>query len=119
MRTGHVYETFTIFFFLALSGASQTVPAGNPSVVVLRAGRLLDVKAGTTVLNPVIVIEGEQIKQVGSDIAIPPKAQVLDLGNATLMPGLIDVHTHIIAELRRSVAALGTCIVILIRSQEG
>ncbi|HEY9232156.1 MAG TPA: amidohydrolase family protein [Blastocatellia bacterium] len=65
------------------------------AVIVLRAARLLDVKSGRLIGNAVVVIEGERIKAVGEKLAVPPGAQVIDLGDATLLPGLIDAHTHI------------------------
>jgi imidazolonepropionase-like amidohydrolase len=65
------------------------------AAIVLRAARLLDVKSGRLIGNAVVVIEGERIKAVGEKLAVPPGAQVIDLGDATLLPGLIDAHTHI------------------------
>jgi hypothetical protein len=59
--------------------------------VVVRAARMLDVKAGKIVPNAVVVIEGERILAVGAGFVVP-QAEVIDLGDATLMPGLIDCH---------------------------
>jgi imidazolonepropionase-like amidohydrolase len=72
---------------------TQAVPAAT--TVVIRAGRLLDVKTGKTLSNQTIVIKGDKIVSVGSDTQVPPGAQVVDLPNATVLPGLIDAHTHI------------------------
>ena len=68
--------------------------AASP-LIVLRAARLLDVRSGRLIANAVVVIEGERIKAVGEKLAVPTGAQVIDLGDATLLPGLIDAHTHI------------------------
>jgi len=65
-------------------------------LIVLRAAKMLDVKTKTILTNPVVVIEGDHIKQVGAGLAIPANAKVIDLGGATLLPGLIDVHTHLL-----------------------
>ena len=65
------------------------------AVVAVKAARLLDVKTGKYVENAVVLIKGERIEAVGSNLAIPAAAQVIDLGGATLLPGLIDAHTHI------------------------
>ena len=66
-----------------------------PSLIGLRAARLLDVRSGRLINHAVVLVEGERIKAVGENLALPPGAQVIDLGDATLLPGLIDAHTHI------------------------
>jgi len=71
-------------------------PEPASRVVVVRAARMLDVKAGKVIQNPVIIIEGTRIKEAGAGLAVPAGAQVIDLGSATLMPGLIDAHTHLL-----------------------
>lgn len=67
--------------------------------VAIRVGRLLDGKSEDLKKQQIIIIEGTRIVQVGSanDVHIPPGAEVLDLTNATVMPGLIDGHTHVFA----------------------
>ena len=73
----------------------QENSARNRTVVV-RAGHLLDVKTGKPLTNQTIIIKGDKIEQVGAgDQAIPKEATVIDLSNATVLPGLIDAHTHI------------------------
>jgi imidazolonepropionase-like amidohydrolase len=78
---------------LALGQASED--KSSPPIV-LRAARLLDVKAAKVLTNAVVVVDGGRISQVGSGIAIPAGARVIDLGDATLLPGLIDAHTHLL-----------------------
>ena len=65
--------------------------------VVVKAGHLLDVKTGKTLNNQAIVIEGDKIVSLGAsdESKIPPDATTIDLPNATILPGLIDAHTHI------------------------
>ena len=78
-------------FLSAVLGA-----AGPPAskTVVIRAGHLLDVKTGKTLTNQIIVIQGDKIVSVVPDTQIPAGAQIIDLSNATVLPGLIDAHTH-------------------------
>ena len=85
-----------ILFLFGGHAVSQKAPASDAQVVVLKAAKMLDVKAQKIVSNPVVIVEGEKIRQVGSGIAIPAGARVVDLGSATLMPGLIDAHTHLL-----------------------
>ncbi len=84
-----IFSLSCISFFWA-----QTAPPAAKTVAV-RAGHLLDVKTGKTLANQIILIQGDKIASVGSDVRIPAGAQVVDLSNATVLPGLIDAHTHI------------------------
>jgi imidazolonepropionase-like amidohydrolase len=74
---------------------AQTSPA--PHRVVVRAGRLLDVKTGNVLTGQAITIEGDKIVSVGpaADLKSGPGTDVIDLPNATVLPGLIDAHTHL------------------------
>src|SRR6185312_8484199 len=64
-------------------------------------GRLLDPRTGNVLSPAAVLIEGERIKQVGiaSQISAPPGARIVDLGDATLLPGLIDAHTHLFLDI--------------------
>ncbi len=65
-------------------------------MIAVKAARLLDVKTGAYVANPVVVVKGGIVESVGT--RVPPGAQVIDLGDRTLLPGLIDAHTHILLQ---------------------
>ncbi|MGH9752367.1 MAG: amidohydrolase family protein [Blastocatellia bacterium] len=77
---------------------STIVFAQQPRVIAIKAGRALDVRSGQTITNIVILIEGARIKEAGANVAIPANAEVIDLGSKTILPGLIDCHTHLTFE---------------------
>jgi imidazolonepropionase-like amidohydrolase len=71
-------------------------PEGSrPRMIAIRCGRLIDGKNNAPTTNAIILIEGERIIAVGRDLKIPTAAQVIDLSKATVLPGLIDTHTHL------------------------
>ena len=76
-------------------GQSANTPASRR--VVVRAGRILDVKTGNMLSGQAIVIEGDKIVSVGpaADAKLSPATRTIDLPNATVLPGLIDAHTHL------------------------
>ena len=80
--------------------AQATPPA--PRVVMIKAGRLIDVRAGRVLQNQGILVEGQRIKSVGHLAEIqknaPASAQIVDLSNSTVLPGLADCHTHILLQ---------------------
>ena len=69
--------------------------AALSQVTVIKAGKLIDPDQGTVQANQIIVIRENKIQAVGASVAIPQGAQVLDLSNLTVLPGLIDCHTHL------------------------
>jgi imidazolonepropionase-like amidohydrolase len=76
-------------------GQSSSAPSTHR--VVVRAGHILDVKTGNMLSGQAIVIEGDKIVSVGpaADAKLGPGTQTIDLPNATVLPGLIDAHTHL------------------------
>ena len=95
-----LFQLLPALFLLLNAGARAQVreqPVA-PRPVVIRAARLLDVRSGDIIDNAVVIVEGERVKAVGQHIAVPAGARVYDLGNVTLLPGLIDCHTHVMLE---------------------
>ncbi len=81
---------------LAITIAAQTPqPAAPKKVTVIKAARLIDGQGGAPMANPVVVVEDDRITRVGAGLPVPAGAEVIDLGGATLLPGLIDCHTHL------------------------
>ncbi len=81
---------------IALAPASAQSPpptAGHPTV--LHAARLLEIDSGKMLTPGEVLVQGERIAEVGSSVKHPDGAEVIDLGDTTLMPGLIDVHVHL------------------------
>ena len=81
-----------------LASAQTPPPAPKPEVIALKAARLFDGTKETTVANGVVIVEAGKIKAAGSGLSIPAGARVIDLGDATLLPGFIDAHVHITGE---------------------
>jgi imidazolonepropionase-like amidohydrolase len=77
------------------TSATSAQPVDSQPAVVLHAARLLDVASGRMVSPGEVLVRGERIVEVGATVAHPAGAEVIDLGDKTLMPGLIDAHVHL------------------------
>ena len=84
---------------LAATAAAQSTPSlASPTLIAVKAAHLIDPVAGRRIDDAVVLIEGDRVTQVGTKLPIPAGATVIDLGGATILPGLIDVHTHLSSE---------------------
>jgi len=84
---------------IALALASAVAPAqegtSGSEPIVLHAARLLEIESGALLQPGEILVEGERIRAVGTSVEHPHGARVIDLGDLTLLPGLIDAHVHL------------------------
>ena len=80
---------FAFVFFVAATAFAAD------RVIALKAAHLFDGKSKALVSNAVVLVQGNQITDVGTNVQVPADAQVIDLGDATLSPGFIDAHTHL------------------------
>jgi len=90
-----------VLAFLASCGGcicAQQASAPAPKRVAVRAGRLIDGKSDTPVLHALILIEGNKIVSVMPGGSAPAGVEVIDLPNATVLPGLVDAHTHVLLQ---------------------
>jgi imidazolonepropionase-like amidohydrolase len=79
---------------LALACAA-TAQQATPQPIVIRAARLLQLDTGNILRPGEILVEGQRIRAVGASVEHPQGARIIDLGDVTLLPGLIDVHVHL------------------------
>jgi imidazolonepropionase-like amidohydrolase len=84
-----------ILITLTFSAAAFALRAED-ALIAVKAARLLDVRTGNYIASPVVVVRGDHVESIGAQV--PPGAAVIDLGDRTLLPGLIDAHTHVLLQ---------------------
>lgn len=84
-----------VLWLVTIFCLSTTTLLAQSKIKAIRAGRLIDVVNGVVLNNQTILISNDTIIAVGSSVTIPQGAELIDLSNATVLPGLIDCHTHI------------------------
>ena len=83
---------------LLATAASGVPDAPPPEIVAVKAGRLIDPRAGAVVPDAVVVIENGRIRAAGRGVPIPAGAKVIDLSGLTVLPGMMDCHTHLVGD---------------------
>jgi len=89
MKTRITFSLSSLFILFSLSAGQITA---------IKCGSLIDGKSDKPIENAVILVEGNRIKEVGRGISIPAGAEIVDLSSATVLPGLIDSHTHVLLQ---------------------
>src|SRR5260370_15374908 len=87
--------TLAVVLRILVTSASAQTATPFPHPIVLHAVRLLDVESGKIMTPGEVLLKGERIAEVGPSVMQPPGVEIIDLGDSTLLPGLIDAHVHL------------------------
>ncbi|MEG3790681.1 amidohydrolase family protein [Lysobacter sp. CCNWLW3] len=98
LRNAALSAALSLGLSLAPSALAQNAAPPATVPIALKAAHLFDGRSGQLVSPGVVVVRGDRIVAVGRDAAIPADARVIDLGDATLLPGFIDAHTHLASD---------------------
>src|SRR5262250_824730 len=95
-RNARVLTVLTVFV-LSIAARAQEMSAPTPAkTIAIRAGHLIDARSDRVLDNVTIIIKGDTIVSVSPGGATPPGAEVIDLSKGTVLPGFVDVHTHVL-----------------------
>jgi hypothetical protein len=91
----YAFRFYLRIFFVLIAASALWAQTTAPSQTVLHAARLLDIASGQIISPGEVLVNGERIVESGATVKHPADALVIDLGNRTLLPGLIDAHVHL------------------------
>jgi imidazolonepropionase-like amidohydrolase len=87
-----------LLLFISVFFVLINLVVGQQKIKAIKAGSIIDVVSGTVLTNQIILISSDTIMNVGANLIIPPDAEIIDLTHSTVLPGLIDCHTHLTGE---------------------
>jgi imidazolonepropionase-like amidohydrolase len=93
MKNRHLFPALAAFFLASILVTHSQTEAAHP--IVLHAARLLGIENGRILKPGEVLVQGERIAEVGTKVGHPAGAEIIDLGDSTLLPGLIDTHVHL------------------------
>jgi imidazolonepropionase-like amidohydrolase len=97
-RTVSLIACLCFAISITVTSAQTGEPKQQPKRLAIKAGRLINTKTGAVTNNAVILVEGDKITAAGPDVAVPAEVEVIDLKDKTVLPGLIDCHTHMTSQ---------------------
>ena len=89
---------YRLYFIITTLMFANLFVNAQSRITAIKAGKLIDVVNGTVLTNQVILLDSNIITGIGPSVTIPANAEVIDLSNATVLPGLIDCHTHLTSQ---------------------
>src|SRR6202035_4497643 len=95
MKTTHFFPALAILVSMCMVISNAQTQSDSGHAIVLHAARLLEIESGRTLTPGEMLVQGERIAEVGTGVAHPAGAEVIDLGDSTLLLGLIDAHVHL------------------------
>jgi imidazolonepropionase-like amidohydrolase len=95
MKTTRFFPALAVLVSMCMVISKAQTQPDSAHPIVLHAARLLEIGSGHTLTPGEVLVQGERIAEVGTKVARPAGAEIIDLGDTTLLPGLVDAHVHL------------------------